>query len=290
MGTADSAGSPQTASNEEKLGRKRLTEGKLAAFQSLEAEFIYCFEFLESIQGQERLTECSVAETVRLLHSLWICECKDSLLSVPFSRGRYEGRLCLELLRAWQEGDTAGVVGFLQRKLDHSPYAELAARIGEARAKGDDVLAERLMHGRRVMLNRGFHLMLALDAIFALSDHQLITQVTMACTQYGHPPSRISEQLAEMASPLYSYAPHPLLARRNMLLMNELGISVTSASADLPGHRTPRVELPKLPNPPHAEQTIWGEIAIVLRAGNQASPTQLGFPPVETDTSGLWSK
>jgi hypothetical protein len=290
MATTDSAGSPLTGSREEKPGKKRLTEDKLAAFRSLEAEFIDCFQFLESIQGQERLTGCSVAQTARLLHALWICECKDSLLSVPFSRDRYEGRLCLELLRGWQEGDTASVVGFLQRKLDHSPHAELTVRIGEARAKGDHVLAERLTHGRRVMLNRGFHLMLALDAIFALSDHQLTEEVSSACTQLGHTPRRISEQLAEMASPLYSYAPNPLLARRNMLVMNEVGISVTSASADLPGHRTPRVELPKLPQPPYAEHPVWGEIAIVLRAGNQASPTQLGFPPVETDTSGLWSK
>jgi hypothetical protein len=289
MATTDSAGSTKTGSREEKPGRKRLTEDKLAAFQGLEAEFTDCFEFLESFQGQERLSECSVAQTVRLLHALWICECKDSLLSVPFSRGRYEGALCLELLRGWQEGDTARVVGFLQRKLDHSPYAELTSRIGEARTKGDHVLAERLTHGRRVMSNRGFHLMLALDAIFALSDHQLTREVTAACTQLGHTPLRIGEQLAEMALPLYSYAPHPLLARRNMLVMNELGISVTSASSDLPGHRTLRVEPPKLPQPSYAEQTVWGEIAVVLRAGNQASPTTLGFPPVEADSSSLQS-
>jgi hypothetical protein len=289
MATTDSADSTNTVPRGEKPGRKRLTEDKLTAFQSLEAEFIDCFQFLQSIQGQERLTECSVAQTVRLLHALWICECKDSLLSVPFSRGRYEGRLCLELLRGWQTGDTASVVGFLQRKLDNSPYAELTAVIGEARVKGEHVLAERLAHGRLVMLNRGFHLMLALDAIFALSDHQLANEVSGACAQLGHTPSQISEQLAEIASPLYSYAPHPLLARRNMLVMNELGISVTSASADLPGHRTPRVELSKLPQPPYAEHTVWGEIAVVLRAGSQTSPIQLQFPPVETDTSGLQS-
>jgi hypothetical protein len=287
MATTDSAGSTETGSRKEKPGTKRVTEDKLAAFQNLEAEFINSFKFLQSIQGQERLTACSVAQTVRLLHALWICECKDSLLSVPFSRGRYEGRLCLELLRGWQEGDTASVVGFLQRKLDHSPYADLTARISEARAKGDHVLAERLTHGRQVLSNRGFHLMLALDAIFALSDHQLTREVVDACTQLGHTPGRISEQLAEMSSPLYAYIPNPLLARRNMLVMNELGISVTSASADLPGHRTPRVEPPKLPQPPYAEQTVWGEIAVVLRAGNQVSPATLGFPPMETDTSGL---
>jgi hypothetical protein len=287
MATTDSAGSTKTGSGEENPTRKRLTEDKLAAFQSLEADFIDCFQFLVSIQGQERLTECSVAQTVRLLHALWICECKDSLLSVPFSRGRYEGRLCLELLRGWQEGDTASVVGFLQRKLDHSPYAELTAKIREARAKGDHILAERLTHGRRVMLNRAFHLMLALDAIFALSDRQLTNEVSTACAHLGHTPDRISEQLVEMESPLYSYAPNPLLARRNMLVMNALGISVTSASADLPGHRTPRVELPKLPKPPYAEQTVLGEIAVVLRAGNRASLTRLGFPPLEADTPGL---
>src|SRR5215469_681707 len=289
MATTDSADSTNTAPREENPGRNRLTEDKLAAFQSLEAEFIDSFQFLETIQGQERLTECSVAQTVRLLHALWLCECKDSLLSVPFSRGRYEGRLCLELMHGWQEGDSASVVQFLQRKLDSSPYAELTAKIGEARAKGDKSLAERLTHGRRVMLNRGFHLMLALDAIFALSDHQLINEVSSACAHLGHTPSQISAQLAEMASPLYSYAPNPRLARRNMLVMNTLGFSVTSDSANLPGHRTPRVELPTLPHPPYAEHTVWGEIAVVLRAGSQASPTQLGFPPVETDAPGLQS-
>jgi hypothetical protein len=289
MATSESAGSTKAGPGEENPARNKLTQDKLAAFQSLEAEFIDCFRFVQTIQGQERLTECSVPQTVRLLHALWICECKDSLLSVPFSKGRYEGRLCLELLRGWQEGDTARVVEFLQRKLDNSPYAELTAKVGEAHAKGDQSLAERLTHGRRVMLNRGFHLMLALDAIFALSDQQLMSEVSSACTQLGHTPHRIGEQLAEMASPLHTYAPNPLLARRNMLVMNELGISVTSASADLPGHRTPRVELPTVPHPPYAEHTVWGEIAVVLRAGNQASPTQLGFPPVEADSSGLLS-
>jgi hypothetical protein len=287
MATTDSAGSPQTGSREERPGTKRLTEDKLAAFQSLETEFIDCFQFLQSIQGQERLTECSVTKTVRLLHALWICECKDSLLSVPFSRGRYEGRLCLELLRAWQEGDTASVVGFLQRKLDHSPYAALTARIAEANAKGDHVLAERLTHGRGVMLNRGFHLVLALDAIFALSDHQLSKEVNSACLQLGHTPHRISEQLAEMESPLYSYAPNPRLARRNMLVMNELGISVTSASADLPGHRTSRVELPKLPQPPYAEHTVWGEIAVVFRAGNYPSGSRRELIAADTPAAGM---
>jgi hypothetical protein len=270
MATSDSTGST-TGSEEVNPGRKRLTQDKLAAFQRLEAEFIDCFRFLQSMQGQERLTECSVAQTVRLLHALWTCECKDSLLSIPFSRGRYGGRLCLELLRGWQTGDTASVVGFLQRKLDNSPYAELSTRIGEARAAGDNALAERLIHGRTVMLNRGFHLMLSLGAIFALSDRQLTREVSETCAQLGHTPYRISEQLAEMALPLYSYAPHPLLARRNMVVMNQLGISVASASADLPGNRTPRVEPPTLPQPPYAEQIVWGEIAVVYRAGSHPS-------------------
>jgi hypothetical protein len=137
------------------------------------------------------------------------------------------------------------------------------------------------------MLNRGFHLVLALDAIFALSDHQLSVEVNGACTQLGHTPQRISEQLAEMESPLYSYAPNPRLARRNMLVMNELGISVISAPADLPGHRTPRVELPKLPQPPYAEHIVWGEIAVVFRAGNYPSGSRREHTAEDTPAPGM---
>jgi hypothetical protein len=271
MAILDSAASKKQDSKDETAGRMRLTEDKLAAFQSLEAEFVASFRFIEAIQGQERLSEFSVAQSVRLLHALWICECKDNLLSVPFSKGRYEGKLCLELLRDWQKGDTAGVVWFLQRKLDNGSPAELTATIGEARAKGDHALAERLTHGRRVMLNRGFHLLLALEAIFRPGNHLLMKEVRRAARYLGHTPRQIEQQQAEMASALYSYAPHPLLARRSMLVMNELGILVTSDTPDLPGHRTPRVEPPRLPQPSYAEQTVLGEIALVFRAGNQSS-------------------
>ncbi len=44
-----------------------------------------------------------VMETVHYLHALWICECKDRLLSVYKNIERYEGCYCLELLRRWQE-------------------------------------------------------------------------------------------------------------------------------------------------------------------------------------------
>ncbi|MGO8946224.1 MAG: hypothetical protein ACLQUY_00890 [Ktedonobacterales bacterium] len=267
MATTDGIDSANTADTSESLAanvsRRRLAQDKLAAFQSLEVEFVACFRYMGVVQGQQRLPEFPVAQSVRFLHALWICECKDNLLSVPLTQGRYEGRRCLELLRIWQEGDTASVVAFLQRKLDNLSCADLTAQIREARVRGDPAWAERLEHGRNVMLNRGFHLLQALDAIFAPSDYLLNHEVRRACRQLGHTPRRIERQLAEMETRLYSYAPHPLLARRNMLVMNELGISVTNALVDLPGNRTDRVQAPTLPNPPYAEQTVVGEMTLI---------------------------
>jgi len=253
--------------------RQRLTEAKLAAFSSIEAEFLACFRFVETIQGQQRLPACPVALSVRFLHALWVCECKDNLLSVPQTMGRYEGRRSLELLRGWQVGDTESIVAFLQRKLDNLSSADLTGEIREARIAGNVPLAERLAHGRRVMLNRGFHLMQALDAIFALDDDLLTKEVRAACAEFGHRPDQIKQQLEEMETDLYSYTPHPLLARRNMLVMNELGISVTNLPADQPGHRTERVEAPTLPQPPYAELTVVGEMTLIFTAWN--NPRQL---------------
>ena len=154
--------------------RRQLALAKLTAFQRIEAEFLRSFRFMEILQGQQRLPICTVADSVRFLHALWICECKDKLLSISQTMGRYEGRRCLELMRSWQVGDTAAAVDFLQRKLNNLSTAELTNQIHEARVSGNEALANRLGHGRGVMVNRGFHLMQILDAIFALPEHLLL--------------------------------------------------------------------------------------------------------------------
>jgi len=269
--------------------RRQLALAKLAAFQRIEAEFLRSFRFMEILQGQQRLPVCTVADSVRFLHALWICECKDKLLSIPQSMGRYEGRRCLELMRSWQEGDTGAVVGLLQRKLNNLSTAELTTQIHEARAAGNEVLADRLDHGRGVMVNRGFHLMQILDAIFTFPEPLLRDQVGLACREFGHAPAQIATQLAEMDSLLYTYAPHPLLARHNMLLMNELGISVTSSFADQPGNRTSRVGAAISPQPPYAELTVLGEMTLISPLRNNPGYSEsLSLPAVAhtTEVSG----
>src|SRR5712691_10892687 len=98
---------------------------KLTAFEQLQAEFEECFRYVQDVHGQKRFPTISVADSVHYLHALWICECKDRLLSIYKNIERYEGRYCLELLRLWQEGDNTDVVAFLHRKLDMLPFADI---------------------------------------------------------------------------------------------------------------------------------------------------------------------
>ena len=77
-------------------------------------------------------TSFPVASTVRYLHALWICECKDRLLSIYKNIERYEGTYCLGLLLRWQEGEMADVVDFLHRKLDMLPFSDLTRQIQDA--------------------------------------------------------------------------------------------------------------------------------------------------------------
>jgi hypothetical protein len=228
-----------------------LVKQKLAAFERLQSEFEACFQFVEEVHGQRRFSTFPVADTVRYLHALWICECKASLLSVFRTVKEYEGMLCLELLRKWQkQQDTASVVAFLQRRLDMLPFAEITRKVHEAQhVHANDGLAQRLAHGRLVLLNRGINLMQALDALFALPEAQLFEQVHAACESYGHLPAQIEQQLEEMKQPLFAYVPHQALAQRNMVVMNNLGINVTWRPEDLPGERSWRV-LPPTPKPP----------------------------------------
>ena len=222
------------------------------------------------MHGQKRFFSFAVAEVVHYLHARWICECKSLLLSVPQTVKEYEGRRCLELLWGWQEEeDTAAVVKFLQHKLDTQPFADLTRQLQEARrVHVDEGMVQRLAHGRQVLLNRGFNLMHALDSIFTLPQDDLLVAVSDACAHYHHLPEQLKEQMAELDSPLYAYMPHPTLARRNMLIMNKLGINVLQYPADLPGRRSWRVVAPVEPMSPFAEHIFAGYLELTAPLHN----------------------
>jgi hypothetical protein len=231
---------------------------KLAAFEQLQDEFETSFRFVQEVHGQKRFDTFPVEQTVRYLHALWVCERKERLLSIYKNIGRYEGRHCLELLAAWQEGESADLIAFLQRKLDTMPFAEITRQIHEAQQEGGDYgLAQRLLHGRLTLLNRGINLLRALDAMFTPSDEQLVREVQAICAHYGHTPSQIEQQLAQMDAPIYAYIPHQSLAKRNMVVMNKLGTNIMSKTVDQPGNRSWRVLEPVEPMRPFAEHVIF---------------------------------
>lgn len=237
-----------------------IIQEKLEAFERLQPEFEACFQFIQEVHGQRRFSSFSVGDVVRYLHALWICEYKDRLLSVYRNITRYEGQYCLQLLRRWQEEeDTASVVEFLHRKLDMLPIAAITRQLHEAqRVHKNDGLAQRLVHGRMVLLNRGINLMQILDAICALSEEALREQVQTACEQYGHLPRQIEQQLEDLNSPLAAYVTHQALAQHNMAVMNQLGVRVTFRPSDLPGQRSWRVVTPIEPLSPYAEHVVAG--------------------------------
>lgn len=242
---------------------QELVKQKLKAFEQLQVEFETCFPFVQDVHGLKRFSAFPVADSVRYLHALWVCECKDRLLSIYKNMPRYEGRQCLELLKGWQQGETADVVAFLNQKLDMLPFADLTRRIHQAQQQGqEDGLAQRLIHGRHILLNRGMNLMQALDVIFALPEDELVRQVQAACAQYGHRPEQIEQQLVDMDGPLYTYMPHQSLAQRNMVVMNKMGVNVTSKPADRPGHRSWHILEPTVPAGPYAQQIIEGYLEL----------------------------
>lgn len=242
---------------------QELVKQKLEAFEQLQPEFEVSFPFVQDVHGLKRFSAFPVADSVRYLHALWVCECKDRLLSIYKNIPRYEGRECLELLQGWHEGNTADVVAFLNRKLDMLPFADLTRHIHEAQQQGgEDGLAQRLIHGRHILLNRGMNLMQALDAIFTLPEDELVRQVQAACAQYGHRPEQIEQQLVDMESPHYTYVPHQTLAQRNMIVMNKMGVNVTSKPADRPGERSWRVLEPTVPQGPYAQHVIEGYLEL----------------------------
>lgn len=248
------------------LTGKTLAQQKLQAFEQLQSEFEASFRFVQHMHGQHRFASVAVAETVYYLHALWVCECKERLLSVHKNIGRYEGQYCLELLRGWQEGNTMAIVAFLQRKLDALSSTEIMHRIQEAQTMRhvDDGLLRLLVHGRLVLLNREMNLLLALDGIYALSDDNLMREVQFACSNYGHAPRQIEQQLAEVGDPLLSYAPHQFLAERNIQVMNTLGMNVMILPHDLPGERSWKAVAPSEPLRPFAETVIRGYMELTL--------------------------
>lgn len=236
-----------------------IVRAKLEAFATVEAEFERCFVYVEAVQGQARFQSFPVDAIVRYLHALWICEVKDCLLDVPRTIARYEGAQALRVLDAWQRGTVADAIEFLQFKLDALPFGQITRQMEAQAAQGASDALARLEHGRRVMLNRGVTLMQALDALFTLPPEDGVLLAREAATAFGYTPEVIASELDKLGSPLFRQVRHPVLARRNMLVMNRLGEQLTSAPWNRPGHRTDRVQAPTMPRGPYAQETIRGE-------------------------------
>lgn len=246
-----------------------LVQRKLDAFEGIQAEYEQCFHFMQDIHGQKRFSALSIGQAVYYLHALWLCECKDRLLSVYKNIRRYEGERCLELLQTWQEGRSADVVAFLFSKLDMHSFADFTAQIEEARQQRDDEsLVCVLEHGRLVLLNRGINLMHMLETLSVHSEDDLRDEVCWACEQYGHTPAQIKEQLAEMVTPLYIYRPHALLAQRNMTTMNRLGADISAPSEEPSCGRSWSLGPADEPQAPFAEQVISGYLPMLAPAYN----------------------
>lgn len=270
------------------LTAQELVKQKLAAFEQLQPAFEQCFQFVQQVHGQQRFPAFPVASAVRYLHALWICECKDRLLSIYKNIERYEGTYCLQLLRNWQEGETADIIDFLQRKLDMMPFADLTRQIHQANLHHeDDSLAHRLIHGRKILLNRGMNLMQAFDAIFMLSEEQLIDEVRAACAQFDHRPEQIEQQLAELLTDLYAYAPSQQLAQHNMELMNKMGVHVMHKPSDQPGNRSWRVLEPSVPPGPFAEQVIEGYVELTAPEHNNPKDVRFVDRSERSDTGTM---
>jgi hypothetical protein len=253
---------------EERLLPALITE-KFAAFEQLEAEFVDSFVFVQEVQGQRRFPAFPVTLSVQYLYALWVCARKDRLLSVPGTLGRYEGQRCLELLRGWQSGESAEVVAFLQEKLDGLSLAECTRQLEAARRQGQAMaLVERLVEGRLVLLHRGMNLLRALDAIFTQPEEAIQQEVGTACRERGLKPEQIEAHLREFAAPLLSHMPHPALARRNMQVMDRLGVLLTANAVDRPGARTWKVAEPTMPPGPYAQQVIQGYVVLTAPRHN----------------------
>jgi hypothetical protein len=234
---------------------------KLDAFERIRDDFVASFQFAQEIQGQKRFGSLTIADAVRYLRAQWIIECKDRLLSVPRSTRQKEGQDCLRLLATWQDGATASVVAYLHNRLDMEPFASITQQIQDAEMAASPpaqqpVLVERLRHGRLVMLNRSANLLLLFDALFAPGEAELIAQVRAICANEGLGPEAIAGLLAGFGTPLYAYRPHPALARRNMVIMNDLGMSAIVRPDALPASRTWRLNAARTIESAYAEASI----------------------------------
>jgi hypothetical protein len=265
-----------------------LVQQKLEAFARLQPDFEISFQFLQEVHGQQRLPFFSVADCVRYLHARWVCECKGLLLSVSKTVKEYDGRRCLELLRLWQEQrDTASVVAFLHERLDMLPLADITRQLQDMRySQKNMALIARLEHGRKIMLNRGIHLLLAMDTIFALSEEELAREVQRACVLYEHLPTQIQDQLELMDTPLYGYFPHQALAQCNMLVMNVLGMD-TAQPADPLRARSQSVRVPEEILPPYAEEVIDGYVDMTSTLYNNVQRNRFISPSVRATSGGL---
>lgn len=198
---------------------------RLAAFERLQPEFAASFRYVQEVQGQRRFPTFPIEASVRYLHTLWVCACKDRLLSVPQAMERYEGKRCLDLLERWQSGVSAGVVEFLQRKLETLPFADITRQIqAQRREDGAQALVERLKHGRLVLLNRGMNLLQALEPLCTFPEQRLLDEVRAACAHYGHRLDQIRQQLVEREAARSAFVLHPALAQCNMRVMDQLGV------------------------------------------------------------------
>lgn len=264
-----------------------LVQQKLEAFEHIQREFEESFHFVQMVQGQQRFAVFPLDHTMRYIHSLWLCERKDRLLSVYRNIERYEGSYCLNLLQNWQKkGECAEVVAFLTRKLDTLPFEDITRQIEQARRSESETeggLTRRLIEGRGVLLNRGMNLMQALDGLFSIPEAALLNEVRVACEQFGHHPSQIKRQLAEQDSPLYTYIPHQTLAQRNMALMNKLGVHVMNKPGDQPGERSWRVLEPTVPPGPFAEHVIPGYVELTSPGHNNPKDLRFVYMPERSE-------
>ncbi len=258
---------------------------KQIAFERLSRDFQASFAYIQNVQGQQWFPSFSVASTVHYLHALWICECKDLLLSVSRTASRYDGRRALELLRSWQEGETADVVAFLEHRLVLASFADITNCMQAAMRSEDKMWLRRLEHGRVVLVNRAWNRALALADIFELSPESLSHQVSAACAHYGHTVQQIEAQLTYLQTPLYASVRHPALATLNMVLMNALGVRVANNSADRPGLRTSRVQAPTLSHPPYAEQVIGSVTTLASRRPNNPALVYLSASLEQEDAA-----
>jgi hypothetical protein len=262
---------------------------KLEAFEAIERDFRESFRLVAAFHGERRLERVPVGASVRYLRALWICDCKDRLLDAARSIRRYEGRRCLELLLAWQRGQSAGVVIFLSEKLGDAPIAELTRQITLAEISGDAALAGRLSYGRQIALNRSFNLAVALEAILGASPEELRDGVTDVCRELDLGPERIAEALTAFDSPIYGHVRHPLLARRNMLLMNALGEAVTNDGGPL-RVRTSRVLPAASPHPARSETPVVPVVTMVSMAHNNPADLDLAMPLATQDAPGVFGE